>query len=144
MARNYLLNFNDGELFLTSDGTETGRVCKNEITNAELLRYGVAGNSNKAANGETYNEFPLNAGAGFDFAIKVPVIGAAVYSQIVALITESETADAPALTIEAAAPGVIGFSVSARGFYNPVPAAFERFSGTKYINAVFNFSTVAS
>lgn len=144
MARNYLINFNDN-VYLTGDGSETGRVCKNIITGADALRFAArSGNSSKAADGATFNEFPINTGAGFDFEIKVPVIDKAIYDLIAAEIAASEIADAPPLEITATAPGVAGFIVFARAFYNPVPIGFESFTGAKYLHAVFRFSTDAS
>lgn len=129
MARDFLFSITyDGDtIWLTSDGTETGRRCRTEPTNIDRLFEDASGNTTVAAGGSPFTESPLDGnGGGRDFEINIPNCPTARFDDLVAMKDDAGTAGEVTVTIDGE-PG--SKTVTAIYHWNPIPIGFDpRFS----------------
>jgi hypothetical protein len=129
MSKYYLINIagtgSGGavSLWLTSDGTETGRPCKTVVNGIAGLLSPESGTTTVASDGTPYTEKPLTAGKGRPFELDSAFVPSDLYDDLKALIdyvVEQGTA------IDIAGTGTAGdFDVSAIPNFVPVPIEFE-------------------
>ena len=119
MAQNFKINF--GGIWITSDGTETGRACKLEIRGASAILNAVIGNTTDANDGQPFNESPLTpTGGGRPLEIVISKLSTGVYDDLKALLDAAALADPPDDEFNITAAGEPGsFDVDVIPFLNP-------------------------
>lgn len=132
MARFYLLHITGTgpsgavSIYLTDDGTSTGRPCKNTIENLQSLLTPISGNTTVADDGSPFTEKPLTSGKGRPFVIVIPWSRTAVYTSIKTLIDYC-VAQGTAVRV-VGTNGPAGFDVDASPNFAPVPLGFDSFN----------------
>lgn len=140
MAREYLVSIQFGltTVWLTSDGTGSGRRCKTEIPAADQLFEDESGNTTVAAGGSPFTELSDSAGGGRPIEIAIPNCPTDRLSDLQDLHAAAGAAGELEITI-AGEPGSV--TVSAIQHYNPVPIGFGRFTAGNMKNVVLRYIT---
>lgn len=115
-------------IWLTSDGTETGRPCKTAFQNADGLLAPRIGTTSVSNAGTAWNEYPLNdTNGGRGFNIQIANMKTPVFDDLKELI-DALIAD-PLGTVTVTATGEPGdIDAVAIPWFNPVPLRFGAFS----------------
>jgi hypothetical protein len=132
MAKEYLISITGTvsgspvTVWLTDDGTNTGRRCRSSIPAAAALFSPASGNTTVAAGGSAFNEIPLTVGGGRPFEIQIPSFQTARYTAIKNLIDAIAVDESATLTVTLT--GETGAATAtARPHFNPLPYDFGRF-----------------
>lgn len=140
MSKYFLINISGTgpggavSIYLTSNGLVGGRRCKTEIPNADLLLTPNVGNTTICSDGQPFTEFPLTAGKGRPFDVRIEQNKTTVYDDLKELI-DFVDAD-PGATLRLTAAGEPGnIDVDFRPNHSPIPLGFGTFS-TDYIKAI--------
>lgn len=125
MAQSYKVKIND--LWLTGDGTETGRPCRLELRGASAILSAVIGNTQTSEDGKPFNESPLTPiGAGRQIEIAIPKLSTGVFDDLKTILDTA--AAAPGTEFNITATGEPGdFDIDCLVFYNPVYLDFGLF-----------------
>ena len=127
-----------GNVYLTKDGSASGRPCLLTLTGADQLRQTRRGNVFKSLDGTPYLQIAANA-KGKTLEIRVEVLMASVWESVVALINNAlETRT----TLNVKGTGDLGvFDVNVLPL---VPRPFEArdFIDGRILSSVFRFITV--
>lgn len=124
MARNFLIGitFDGDTIYLTDDGTNTGRRCRTQVANVDTLFESGSGNTTVASNGSAFTEQPLNGGGGRPFEIFIPNCPTDRYEDLRAMFTDAGATGEFSVSVD----GEQGTAtVPAIQHWNPVPIGFE-------------------
>lgn len=140
MAREYLVSITRGAttVWLTSDGTGSGRRCKTNIPAADQLFEDVSGNTTVASGGSPFTENPDANGGGREFDIEIPGCPTARLTELQNLHDAAGPAGEFEITI-VGEPGSV--TVSAIGNYKPTPIGFGRFTTGNMKNVIARYIT---
>ncbi len=135
MPRNYLISIQQGAttVWLTSDGTNTGRRCRTTVDNLAALLEPESGNTTVAAGGSPFTEQPLSDEGGRPFEIQIANCPPARYDALVALKNAAGPGGEYTIDFDDGTPG--DKTVTAIAHYNPVPIGFQGF-GTNVVKSV--------
>lgn len=132
-----------GALWLTSDGTETGRACLVTVTGADLILQAVVGNTQISNSGLPFNESPLTpTGAGRPLKIQIPKLSAAVYDSLKTILDAAATGGGSEINVTGdGEPGA--FDIDATVFHNPFYLSFGMFSAGNVKKVEINLISTA-
>jgi hypothetical protein len=135
MAKYYLISIEQGAttVWLTSDGTNTGRRCRTVIPQMAAILEPESGNTTVAAGGSPFTESPLSAEGGRPFEIQIPNCPKARYDALVALKDAAGPAGEYTIAFDDGTPG--DKTVTAIAHYNPQPIGFDAW-GTDVVRGV--------
>lgn len=142
MARYFLISIQQGAttVWLTSDGTNTGRRCRAICPEIATLFEPESGNTTVAAGGSPFTESPLSAEGGRPFEIQIPFCPTARFDELVSLKDAAGPAGEYTIEFDDGEPG--SKTVTAIAFYNPVPIGFSpQFSPDYVRDVVLRFIT---
>ncbi|SRR5258706_16358363 len=126
MARYYRVKI--GSIYLTHDGTNTGRPCKVDVEGVNGLILPDTGNVATGADGTPFREIPLTpTGAGRPFVIIAAFLVSSVYASLKAALDSAAGSNADFNVTGSGLPG--DFDADAIVFDNPQYLTFEGFSG---------------
>lgn len=144
MARNYLISIQQGAttVWLTSNGTNTGRPCRTRIPQIADLLEAISGNTTVADDGSPFTEQPLSSGGGRPFEIQIPNCPPARYSALIALKDAAGAAGEYTIAFASGTPGNV--TVTAIAHWNPTPIGFDGFGTNVVKNVALRFITMPS